>query len=829
MGTLRQGELSSADRLMLPKSLKKLVLRKELALVASVIEAMDTRLCVHSAEGKYLLGNQQTFAASEKVFKEASTETSTEISTEALHKAEIVLEDEVIGWVSGSEKAAVAAALLSNLARRELEKRTITQELLSKYKEITLLFKLSEQIVETLDVSEIAQLVLGEAQQILPSDGGMLMLLHETPNILERIAGFSDHLGPQILQHAQTVKMGEGLLGKIAATGRGEIVDNVPLDERCCHLNTDPLNTDSQQQTQNQSCHTLICTPLKIKDRLIGIIALYRLSPQPYRAEDFKLLTTLASHAAGVISVLRHEKQLKESRQNELIFQLAGQIRNSLSLPDTLQTAVHKVQSVLRLDRCFFLWHRAKSEIVWSSPPEEKDSFCEHFAIVSETKSPALISITGTYSIEEVGPELLTPLYQQQVIKIDDVSQQKNFSTDQPACSSFRCFLRQHNCEALLAFPLITRTGQVGLLCCGSSQPRGWEAKEIDLLQAVSSQLIIAIDQAELYERSRDAAQLAEEKAEELEKTLSELKAIQLQLVQTEKMTSLGQMVAGIAHEINNPVTFIHGNLSHLDQNVKDLLSLIDCYQQEMAQPTALITETLEDINLAFLTEDIPKLLDSMKMGTWRIREIVLSLRTFSQLDQAEYNQMDIHQGLDSALMLVQHRLQRLSAKQQLESGSDRADLTADLNADLTNVFLTKHYGPLPPVFCYANQLNQVFTHLINNALDALERSARRPKRLTITTQQEDSHVIIRIADSGPGISQKIRHKIFDPFFTTKAVGEGTGLGLSISYQIVTARHRGKLECHTKEGEGSEFVITLPIKGRPVNPAHVKSTTPPID
>ncbi|MGC1218479.1 MAG: GAF domain-containing protein [Phormidesmis sp.] len=796
------------------------MLRKELALVASVIEAMDTRLCVHSAEGEYLLGNQQTFAASEKVSKEISTETSTEISTEALHKAEIVLEDEVIGWVSGSEKAAVAAALLSNLARRELEKRTITQELLSKYKEITLLFKLSEQIVETLDVDEIAQLVLDEAQQILPSDGGMLMLLHETTNILECTAGFSEHLRPQILQHAQTVKMGEGLLGKIAATGRGEIVDNVLLDERCCHLNTDP-----QQPTQKQSCHTLICTPLKIKDRLIGIITLYRLSPQPYRAEDFKLLTTLASHAAGVISVLRHEKQLKESRQNELIFQLAGQIRNSLSLPDTLQTAVHKVQSVLRLDRCFFLWHRAKSEIVWSSSSEAEDAFCEHFAIVSETKSPALISIIGTYSIEEVGPELLTPLYQQQVIKIDDVSQQKQFLADQPACSSFRRFLQQHSCEALLAFPLLTRTGQVGLLCCGSSQPRGWEAKEIDLLQAVSSQLIIAIDQTELYERSRDAAQLAEEKAEELEKTLSELKAVQLQLVQTEKMTSLGQMVAGIAHEINNPVTFIHGNLSHLEQNVKDLLSLIDCYQQEMVQPTALIAETLEDINLAFLTEDIPKLLDSMKMGTWRIREIVLSLRTFSQLDQAEYNQMDIHQGLDSALMLVQHRLQRLSAKQQLEGGSDRTDLTTDL----TNVFLTKHYGPLPPVFCYANQLNQVFTHLINNALDALERSAQQPKRLTITTQQEDSQVIIRIADSGPGISQKIRHKIFDPFFTTKAVGEGTGLGLSISYQIITARHRGKLECHTKVGEGSEFVITLPIKGRPANPARVKSTTLPID
>lgn len=781
---------------MLPKSLKKLVLRKELSLVTNVIEAMDPGLCVQSAEGAYLLGSKQTFEA-----------------IEPEHKAAIALEnEEIIGWVSGGPKAAIAAELLSRLACRDLEKRTITQDLLEKYKEITLLFKLSAQMVETLDVSEIAQLVLDEARQILPSDGGLL-LLRETANSLECTASFKGYEGPAVRQQHQAVQMGKGLIGSIAATGRGEIVNNVPLDERCAQL---------ASATPHKNCKTLICVPLKTKDKLIGVVVLYRLQLRPYRAEDFKLLTTLGSHAASVMSVLIHEQQLKESRQNELIFQLASQIQNSLSLPETLQTAVHKVQSALHLDRCFFLWHRTSDDIVFPQGEEEKGEeeggaeereeenkahnglqgqFSEYLAIVSEAKNPTLPRITGNYAIDDIGRELLIPLYQQEIVNVSDVSRQLP--------SLLGRSLRQRDCEALLAIPLMTRTGQVGLLCCGSSQPRLWDERETKLLQAVGNQLIIAIDQAELYEHSRSAAKLAEDKAQELEQTLAELKKLQLQLVQNEKMSSLGQMVAGIAHEINNPVSFIHGNLSHLAENVMDLLYLIDCYQEEIQEPSNNIADATAEVNLEFLTEDMPKLLESMKIGTQRIREIVLSLRTFAQLDQAEFNRVDIHDGLDSALLLVQHRFNQ-------PDGTAVVQRAGDHHTDDGKVTLIKNYSDLPLVSCYANQLNQVFTHIINNALDALEESSRTDKTLTIRTSEKNGQVVIRIADNGPGIAPAIRHKIFDPFFTTKAVGQGTGLGLSISYQIVTARHRGLLQCHSQLGAGCEFVMTIPIDG-PLN------------
>ncbi len=759
MGTLWANDFTR-HTIVLPKSLKKLVLRKELSLVTEVIGALDANLCVQSDEGVHLLGN-------------------TLQQSEPAERAAIQLEGETIGWVSGGPKAEIAAKLLSRLACRELEKRTITQDLLSKYKEITLLFKISERIAETLDVTEITNLVLSEAQQLLPSDGGSLLLLHETTNTLESVASFNSDQRQDV---QQLLKLGKGLIGQIVASGRGEIVNNVLAD---------PRYVDEAQRY-----NTLMCVPLKTKDRLIGAIALHRLRLHPYRSEDFKLLTTLAAHAASVISVLINEKQLQESRQNELIFELSSQIRDSLDLSETLKTAVLKIQSVLRLDRCFLLWHRLPIDM---SAPEslvaQRPAY-EHLAIVNETKNPVLPSMTGTYALEDLGSDLLNEIHHQNIVKIEDASH-----LNDPLLQKF---LQSHSCVSLLACPILTRVGQVGLLCCSSSQPRSWEAEEIRLLQSVTNQLIIAIDQAELYEQRCNAAQLAEEKAQALEKALSDLKKVQIQLVQTEKMSSLGQMVAGIAHEINNPVSFIHGNLSHLQDNVKDLLYLVECYQKEMREPTAAIAGAIADVNFDFLHQDLPKLLDSMTIGTHRIREIVLSLRTFAQLDQAEFNTVNIHEGLDSALLLLNHRFYVRKQAQDLSTQNQEKNNQPEIT-------LIKNYGELPLVNCYANQLNQVFTHLISNALDALELSEKSPRTLTVTTALDRDQAIIRIADNGPGMSEEVRQKIFDPFFTTKDVGKGTGLGLSISYQIITECHRGCLSCYTALDQGSEFVIKIPI------------------
>jgi signal transduction histidine kinase len=288
----------------------------------------------------------------------------------------------------------------------------------------------------------------------------------------------------------------------------------------------------------------------------------------------------------------------------------------------------------------------------------------------------------------------------------------------------------------------------------------------------------------------------------ELQQTLKYLQTTQLQLIQAEKMSSLGQLVAGVAHEINNPVNFIHANLSYVEKYSQDLINFIQLYQQYYPNPVREIQVLGEDIELAFVQEDLPKILNSMRVGTQRISQIVLSLRKFSRIDEAEFKAVDLHEGIDSTLLILQHRLAKKLDRPAIE--------------------VIKSYGNLPPVECYPGQLNQVFTNILVNAIDAIEEQLDSKQtyqekkhdsgQITIRTSAVNSQWIqIVIADNGPGIPEHIQHQIFNPFFTTKAVGKGTGMGMSISYQIITERHRGKLECLSVLGKGTEFVIQIPI------------------
>jgi signal transduction histidine kinase len=301
------------------------------------------------------------------------------------------------------------------------------------------------------------------------------------------------------------------------------------------------------------------------------------------------------------------------------------------------------------------------------------------------------------------------------------------------------------------------------------------------------------------------------EKATQLEHTLHELQETQTQLIQTEKMSSLGLLVAGIAHEINNPVSFIYGNIPHATQYTQDLLHLIDLYRQEYPQPTSIIQAEEQSIDLDFLSEDLPKLMNSMQLGAERIRQIVLSLRNFSRLDKAAREPVDLHQGIDNTLLLLQHRVKAKAGRPKIE--------------------IVKEYGELPLVECYAGQMNQVFMNILSNAIDALEElnvershveglsnNVQPTKDQTATpciricTQlKDDNTVLIRMADNGPGMTAQVQQQIFDPFFTTKSVGQGTGLGLSISYQIIVDKHGGQLKCVSTPGEGTEFWIELPV------------------
>lgn len=302
--------------------------------------------------------------------------------------------------------------------------------------------------------------------------------------------------------------------------------------------------------------------------------------------------------------------------------------------------------------------------------------------------------------------------------------------------------------------------------------------------------------------RLKESEAQLKQQAQALQQTLQELQNLQIQLVQSEKMSSLGQLVAGVAHEINNPVNFIHGNLVHVQDYAQNLLNYVQLYQKHYPNPAREIQVEAEEIDLEFLQEDLTKILNSMKLGTDRIRQIVLSLRNFSRMDEADFKAVDIHEGIDSTLMILQHQLKT------------RAEYPA--------IEVVRDYAELPLVECYPGQLNQVLMNILTNAIDALKAAdanrttqdvKKNPNQITIRTALIDHQwVEIAIVDNGPDIPETVKERIFDPFFTTKPIGKGMGIGLSISYQIIVEKHGGKLECFSNPNQGTEFVIQIPIQ-----------------
>ena len=314
------------------------------------------------------------------------------------------------------------------------------------------------------------------------------------------------------------------------------------------------------------------------------------------------------------------------------------------------------------------------------------------------------------------------------------------------------------------------------------------------------TKLRVAKTELEQINRNLEVSEVTlRQKAQALEQALQTLQKTQLQMIQSEKMSSLGQLVAGVAHEINNPVNFIYGNLVYVQNYAQDLQDFVQLYQKHYPHPAPEIQAKSTEIDLEFLQHDLTKILDSMSVGTERIRQIVLTLRNFSRMDEAEFKRVDIHNGIDSTLMILQHRLKAQPGCPAIQ--------------------VIKEYADLPLVKCYPGQLNQVFMNILANAIDALEEVS--PKQISLrenlsqivirTSTIDTEWVQITIADSGTGMPESVKQRIFDPFFSTKPVGKGTGLGMSISYQIVKEKHGGKLDCFSSLGEGTQFVIQIPI------------------
>ncbi|NES67834.1 MAG: GAF domain-containing sensor histidine kinase, partial [Okeania sp. SIO2D1] len=397
----------------------------------------------------------------------------------------------------------------------------------------------------------------------------------------------------------------------------------------------------------------------------------------------------------------------------------------------------------------------------------------------------------------------------QKTVVLDNATNETQFAADP--------YIQNYQPKSILCIPIINRGQFIGILYLENNLTfAAFTKHHLEVLKVLTTQAAFSLENARLYENlstaknqleeySRTLEEKVKERTEELNEknlhlseTLKQLQHTQSQLIQTEKMSSLGQMVAGIAHEINNPITFISGNINHVAEYSQDLLDLINTYQQEYPNPTAKIKEIIEEIDLNFLTQDFDKLLHSMEIGVERISKIVLSLRNFSRLDESEMKPVNIHDGIDSTLLISQNRLSSPGNKSEIK--------------------IVKKYASLPLINCYASQLNQVFMNIINNAIDALEekrkkesRSSDKPTITISTTVTKDRTVQIKISNNGPSISPEIKQKIFDPFFTTKPVGTGTGLGLSISYSIIVEKHKGKLICNSVPGKGVEFAIEIPL------------------
>lgn len=472
--------------------------------------------------------------------------------------------------------------------------------------------------------------------------------------------------------------------------------------------------------------------------------------------------------------------------------EVTNQIRRTLDLPTILQTIVQEVRKILGTDRVvvYHFLHTWEGQVV-----------------VEAVTHPEL-SILGQIFDQTCFPLEYTYQYQGGRIRAIDNILEAGLSL----CHIE--FLQRINVQANLIVPIRQNDYLWGLLIAHSClSPRTWQPWELEILQQLADQASIAIYQAELYKKSLSAATTATEKARQLESALGELQRTQLQLIQTEKMSSLGQLVAGMAHEINNPVNFISANLTYANEYIQDLLKLLKLYQEDYPNPTARIQQQIEETDLDYVTEDLLKTLSSMKVGSDRIRQLVLSLRNFSRLDEAERKFANIHDGLDNTVLILQHRLNELT--------------------NVPAIQVIKKYGHLPEVECYVSQLNQVFLNIISNAIDALQqRDVQRtleeiqklPSQILISTDVVKHEIsealstsrslpdwaVIRIADNGPGISETIKPQIFNPFFTTKPVGKGTGLGLSICYQIME-KHGGKIDVNSTPGQSTEFVLMLPL------------------
>lgn len=574
---------------------------------------------------------------------------------------------------------------------------------------------------------------------------------------------------------------------------------------------TDPAIVDQLRQAirQGESCEVVL-----LNYRKDGRPFWNRLSIGPVYDAGGRLTHYIGVQTDVTEAVEARHRASRQFQEEQLLNGVTQRIRQALDLNTVLSTTVNEVRHLLQTDRV----------VVYRFDPDWN----------------------GLVVAESVGEQWLPSLN----VVIEDTCFRKNRAQDYhqgrisaidnietaPLSDCHRDLLRRFQVQANLVLPIADSGKLWGLLIAHHCQgPRQWLDSEVTLLERLANQLAVAVMQAELYEqaqleiqrRRQVEAQLAE-KATQLEAALQALKWQQSQLVQAERLAGLEQLVAGVAHEINNPVAFIAGNLPYAGRYINDLLDLVAQYQQEMTaggvMPSIALQEQLEDVEPAYIREDWPRLLQSMRSGVDRIQKIIQSLRVFSRLDEAIVKTIDLNANLDSALLLFQGRLNA--------NGGDRP------------IQLVRDFGALSPITCYPGQLNQAVAAMIDNAIDALQLAVQQadwqgrgeqPTIAIVTRCNAVQELItVRIHDNAMGIPEALHNRIFDPFFSTKPIGQGTGLGLSMAYQTIVDQHGGRLWFESVIGRGTTFTIELPCKlglnnPRPFSPPTNRLTPIPAD
>ncbi len=664
---------------------------------------------------------------------------------------------------------------INNKLQQQFDARTI--ELEKSLEQAKLMKQVTDQIRSTLNLEIILKTIVTEVRKLLNTDR---VLIYKVMRNWQREV---------VTEDVKNSK--QSLIGLSLEDYFSEMY--VPMYEWSSYqainnVKTAELTTKHRKFLNQIEVKAKLVVPIRMGEKLWGLLIAHECEKsREWQLTEIDLLQQLAIEASiaiqqaelykqTVVNATKAQEQAQKlalaAEQQKTLFTVISKIRESLDLETIFQATVKEVRKLLNADRVG----------IYRFYP---DSNCSEGEFLSEDVLPGFSSVLGMKMTDHCFAEV-SPEYLMGKIWIMNDIEQANLS------DCHINILQKINIKSNLVVPLIEGNELWGLLCSHQCEvSREWQSSEIEFVTQIAAHLGVALQQSELLAQTQLQTQ-------KLSVTLEDLKATQSQLIQNEKMSSLGQLVAGIAHEINNPVNFIYGNVNYIEEYAQNLLELIEMYQETYPKATAKIEQKQEDIDLDFIKTDLLKMLKSMKVGTERIRQIVLSLRNFSRLDQADRKPVNIHDGIDSTLLILQHRLKSKDSRPVIK--------------------IVKNYAQLPEVECYPGQINQVFMNILSNGIDALESKYEESQNkqleliMTITTKlTKNNHIVVLINDNGNGIPPEIKSKIFNPFFTTKPVGKGTGLGLSISYQIVVERHGGIFKCKSQPGTGTEFYIEIPV------------------